>query len=133
MEFTLPLKAVLISIPVSLVPSEFKRTMKLTITPLKIVDILPITSLPSDWIASENTLLPKPVPMFVVNVVSSVPSEFRRTIRILVTPLKVEKPPTITILPSDWIAIEFTMPLKAVPVFVVNEVSLVPSEFKRAM
>ena len=134
-ERTLPLKAVPVFVvnTVSLVPSVFKRTIRLTAVPLKLVKSPPATILPSDWIAIENTVLLKPVPVFVVNAVSLVPSEFKRTIRLTVTPLKVVKIPIITILPSDWIAIEFTEPLKPVPVFVVKEVSSVPSEFRRAM
>ena len=105
----------------------------MTVTPLKVVKDPPQTILPSDWIATENTVLLKPVPVFVVKVVSLVPSELRRTIRLTVTPLKVVKNPPITSLPSDWITIESTALLKAVPVFVVKVVSLVPSELRRTI
>ena len=87
--------------------------------------------MPSDWIAIESTSLLKAVPVFVVKAVSLIPSELRRTMRLTVTPLKSVNPPPIIILPSDWIAMEYTVPLKAVPVFVVNVVSSVPSEFRR--
>ena len=117
----------------SLVPSELRRTIRLTVTPLKVINAPPTTILPSDWIAIDHTLLVKPVPMFVEKAVSLVPSELRRTIRLTVTPLKVVKLPPQIILPSDWIAIESTALLKAVPVFVVKVVSLVPSELRRTI
>ena len=113
----------------SLVPSEFKRTIRLTVVPLKVEKPPPQTILLSDWIAIANTLSSKAVPVFVVNVVSLVPSEFNRTIRLAVVPLSIVNNPPITILPSDWIAIDRTELLKPV----VNVASLVPSEFKRTM
>ena len=72
--------------------------------------------------------------MLAVKDVSNVPSAFKRAIELTVTPLKVEKdsPPQI-ILPSDCIAIDCIVELKPVPLFVVKEVSLVPSEFKRTI
>ena len=117
----------------SLVPSELRRTIRLTVTPLKVVKFPPQITLPSDWIAIELTPLLKAAPAFAVKVVSLVPLELRRTIQLTIVPLKVKKDPTAVIFPSDWIATEFTASLKAVPVFVVKVVSLVPSEFKRTI
>ena len=74
---------------VSLVPSGFNRTIPFTVVPLKVVKVPTTTILPSDCIATEFTVLSKPVPVLVVKVVSLVPSELRRTISFTVTPSKV--------------------------------------------
>ena len=115
------------------VPSEFRRTMRFAVAPLKVVKSPPKMIFPSDWIASALTELFAPVPVFVEKVVSRVPSELSLIIRFLADPLNVKKAPPKIILPSDWIAIADTALFGPEPMFVVNVVSRVPSEFRRTI
>ena len=87
---------------VSLVPSVFKRTIRPTVVPFQAVNSPPTRILPSDWIAIALIMLVvAPVPLLVVNVVSLVPSEFKRTIRPTVVPFQERNRPPTSILPSD--------------------------------
>ena len=75
-----------------------------------------------------------PVPLLVVNVVSLVPVDSKRTIRPTVTPFHDVKEPVTSILPSDWVLIALTIRLVApVPLLVVNVASLIPVDSKRTI
>jgi Flp pilus assembly pilin Flp len=109
------------------------RTIQFTVVPFHVVNAPPTSIFPSDCTAIELTVRLAAVPVLVVKTVSLVPSLFRRTIQFTVVPFHVVNAPPTSIFPSDCTAIELTVRLAAVPVLVVNVVSLVPSEFRRTI
>ena len=87
-------------------PSRFNRAIRPRTTPLMLVNCPPMTVRPSSvgwaelvWIARANTASSGPLPRLVKVVVSTVPSTFRRAMRLRVTPSTPVKLPPIIHLP----------------------------------
>ncbi|CAB5006934.1 unannotated protein [freshwater metagenome] len=98
-------------------------------TSLSVVKSPPTRTFPSNCTATLVTVPLNPVPIAVVNAVSGLPSEFRRTMYGAATLLKVVKMPAATTRPSDCAATEITrVPLPGpVPIAVEYAVSRSPS------
>jgi len=113
---------------VSKLPLILIRAIYALATPLYVVNPPQMIILPSDCNSISNTL---PIgPAHISNVVSSVPSVFKRAKSLLATPLYVVKLPQIITFPSDCIAVENMEALAPAPV--ANVISNVPLLFKRA-
>ncbi|CAB4731862.1 unannotated protein [freshwater metagenome] len=115
------------------VPSLPSRAIPTRLEPFSVVKVPPTTILPSDCTASALTNPPaKPVPTFVLNEVSGVPSLPSRAIFLALFALSVVKTPPTTILPSDCRATALTVWSKPDPMLVAKVLSGTPAEDTRA-
>src|SRR6266404_731106 len=114
----------------SIEPSEFRRAMLFRLRPPREVNSPAITSLPSGWRASAQTV---PLGPFVpgLNEVSREPSELRRATRRRLVTSKEENSPAMKIFPSGWTAVAQTG--ASAPCPGLKEKSSEPSEFNLAM
>ena len=90
--------------------------------PRYVVKAPPANTFPSDLIAIELIVLSNPVP--ISNVVSFEPSELSLINLFCVVPVNVVNAPPANTFPSDWIAIELTVPS---PLPILNVESFEPS------
>ncbi len=113
----------------SLVPSVFRRTILLAVTQLYVLNCHPTIIFPS--LCNAKTLT-EPLNQFpILNVLSLVPSLFKRIIPFAVTQLYVLNHHPTIILPSFWMVIACTDWLN--PSHILKVLSLVPSVFIRTI
>ena len=124
---TLPFAPVPTSKPVSMLPSEFSRAMRLRDTPAMVWNEPPAMTLPPATVCSAFTVLLaaglKPV--------SLAPAEVSRAMRVRVAPLQLRKSPPITTFPSDCKASAYTW--ASAPLLGAKDESEVPSVLSRVI